>query len=286
LDKSKYYAADHPTSTHSKPDVIAYNLNHYNRLNEASVEFQAEFRAHWPFIEMTVEFHSSGKSFNDRRCQAHSYAAYLLAARPDLESTLGILVEKDCMIVFICNSSGTKEIKVQKPDCPSVLATIVKYLNEGQSKACAGSIIRTTADDHRATFTLCTSGGTFENCTLNRVGYPFGRRTNIFVTQAIDGDSPVRVIKEQRVRSTVRWTEKEILDRIHQGGAYPGVVRTKFFDQDLTSAGRFKVQIGLLDKGTSFMDIDTPRKVLYALYDLLEGEPRHMRVSTRTLNHI
>ena len=77
LDKSN---ADHPTSTLSKPDVVAYNLNHHNLLNKTSVEFQAEFRAHWSFIEMTVEFHSSGKSFDDRRFQAYSYAAYLLAA--------------------------------------------------------------------------------------------------------------------------------------------------------------------------------------------------------------
>lgn len=286
LDKSNYYAADHPTSTHSKPDVVAYNLDHYNRLNEAQVEFQAEFRAHSSFIEMTVEFHSSGKSFDVRRCQTHSYAAYLLAARPDLESTLGILVEKDCMIVFICTSSGTKEVKVQKLDCPSVLATTVKYLNKSQPKARAGRITRTMADDHRVAFTLRTNRGIFKSCTLSTVGYPFGRRTNIFVTQTMDGDSPVRVIKEQRVRSTIRWTEKEILDTIHQGGAYPGVVRTVFFDQDLISAGRSKVRIGLLDKGTSFIDIDTPRKVLYALYDLLEGEPHLMPALSRTLSHI
>ena len=286
LDKSNYYAADHPTSTLSKPDVVAYNLNHHNFLNKASVEFQAEFRAHWSFIEMTVEFHSSGKSFDDHRCQAYSYAAYLLAARPDLESMLGILIEKDCMIIFICTSSGTKEVKVQKLDCPSVLATIVKHLNKGQSKDRAGRIIRTMADDHRAAFTLRTSRGIFKNCTLSTVGYPFGRRTNIFVTQAMSGDSPVRVIKEQRVRSTIQWTEKEILDTIHQGGAYPSVVRTKFFDQDLISAGRSKVRIGLLDKGTSFMDIDTPRKALYALYDLLEGEPCRMPALTQIFSHI
>jgi len=78
----------------------------------------------------------------------------------------------------------------------------------------------------------------------------------------MDGDSAVRVIKEQRVRSTILWTEKEI------------------------SAGQSKVRIGLLDKGTSFMDIDTPRKVLYALYDLLEGEPRRTPALTRTSSHI
>ena len=220
---------------------------------------------------MTMEFHSSGRSFDDRLRQAHSYAAYLLAARPDLDSTLGLLVEKNCMIVFICASSGTKMVKVKKADCLTVLAAIVKYLNDGQSKARASHIIKTVAPDNRATFTMNTGGGTFKDCTLGTVGYPFGRRTNIFVPKEMSGNLPVRVIKEQRIRSTTRWTEKEILDAIHQGGTYPGVVRAKFFDQHSTSS-QSKTRIGLLDTGTNFMDIDTPRKVIYALYDLLEGE--------------
>jgi len=229
---------------------------------------------------MTMEFHSSGCSFDDRLRQTHSYAAYLLTARPDLDSTLGLLVEEDCMIVFICASSGTKMVKVEKADCLTVLAAIVEYLNDGQSKA--SHIIKTVALDKRATFTMKTGGGTFKDCTLGMVGYPFGRRTNIFVPKKMGGNLPVRVIKEQQIRSTTLWTEKEILDAIHQGGTYPGVVRAKFFDRHSTS----KTRIGLLDTGTNFMDIDTPRKVICALYDLLEGESCCLQSSTRRLNHI
>jgi len=98
------HAADHPSSTHSRPDVVAYNLDHLNRLNNAAVKLQAKSRIYWPFIEMTMEFHSSGHSFDDRLRQAQSYAAYLLAARPDLDSTFDLLVEKNCMIIFICAS--------------------------------------------------------------------------------------------------------------------------------------------------------------------------------------
>jgi len=50
----------------------------------------------------------------------------------------------------------------------------------------------------------------------------------------MNGDSPVRLIKEQQIRSTVRWTEKKILDTIHQSGTYPGVVQARFFDQPST----------------------------------------------------
>jgi len=83
---------------------VAYNLDHLNRLNNAAVKLQAKSRIYWPFIEMTMEFHSSGHSFDDRLRQAQSYAAYLLAARPDLDSTFDLLVEKNCMIIFICAS--------------------------------------------------------------------------------------------------------------------------------------------------------------------------------------
>ena len=177
-------------------------------------------------------------------------------------------------------------VKVKKADCLTVLAAIVEYLNDGQPKARASHIIKTVASDYRATFTLRTGRRTFKDCTLDTVGYPFGRRTNIFVPKEMDGNLPVRVIKEQRIISTTRWTEKEILDAIHQGGTYPGVVRAKFFDQLSTSTSQSKTRIGLLDTGTNFMDIDTPRKVIYALYDLLEGEPCRLRSLTRRLNHI
>ena len=58
-----------------------------------------------------------------------------------------------------------------------------------------------------------------------------------------------------------------------------------FFDRHSTSAGRSKARIGLLDKGTSFMDIDTPRKVLDAFYDL-EGEQRGFLAFIGGLNYM
>jgi len=160
----------------------------------------------------------------------------------------------------------------------------VKYLNNGQLNVRASHIIKTVSPDGRATFTLNSGGGTFMDCTLGTGGYPFGCRTNIFITKEMSGDSLVCLIKEQWIRSTLRWTEKEILDTIHQSGTYPGVVRAKFFHQHLASTGQYKTRIGLLDTGTNFMDIETPRKVIYALYDFLEGESCHLPPSTRALN--
>jgi len=99
---------------------VAYNLDHLNRLNNAAVKLQAKSRIYWPFIEMTMEFHSSGQSFDDRLRQAQSYAAYLLAARPDLDSTFDLLVEKNCMIIYLCflrNQDGQGQ-KIRLPHSP------------------------------------------------------------------------------------------------------------------------------------------------------------------------
>ena len=53
----------------------------------------------------------------------------------------------------------------------------------------------------------------------------------------IGQNSQVHVIKKQQIRSTIQWTEKEILNTIYQGGPYPSVVWATFFDQDPLSAG-------------------------------------------------
>jgi len=66
---------------------------------------------------------------------------------------------------------------------------------------------------------------------------------------------------------------------------YLGVVRAEFFDQHLTSTGQSKTRIGISDTGTNFMDINTPRKVIYVFYDSLEGELCHLRSSIRALDH-
>jgi len=276
--------ADHGNLTKPRPGIIAYDLSHYKVLEQEASEKNPQLD--WSFIEIAIEFHSSGGSFDDRRQRAHNYAAHLLGDRPDLDSTFSVLVEDRCMIIFICNSSGMKEVYVKESDCSSVLAAIVKYLNEGQFNTCAGDIDRTISASNGPAFTLHTTKGTFKDCDQFLVGDLLGRRTNIFLTNETSGGSPVPVIKEQTMKCRIHWKEKIILNKIHQHGAYPGVVRAKFFDRSSTSAGRSKTRIGLLDKGTKFMEIDTPRKVLYALYDLLEGESRRLGSLTRVLNSI
>ena len=198
MSDSEDCAADHRNFTKYKPGIIAYDLSHYKALEQEASEKNS--RLDWSFVEIAIEFHSSGGSFDERRQRAYSYAANLLADRPDLDSTLSILVEDHCMIIFICNSSGTKEVSIKESDCSSALRAIVKYINEGQLNTCASDIDRTMSADNGPAFTLHTSKGSFKDCELDIVGNPLSRRTNIFLTNEMNGGSPVHVIKEQTMK--------------------------------------------------------------------------------------
>ena len=52
----------------------------------------------------------------------------------------------------------------------------------------------------------------------------------IFLTNETNGGSPVHVIKEQTMKRRKHWKEKILLNKIHQHGVYPGVVRAGFLD--------------------------------------------------------
>src|SRR5262249_51162738 len=115
---------------------------------------------------------------------------------------------------------------------------------------------------------------TYRSCSLHYSHSPFGRRSNVFVYQPKNDVTRIRVIKYQYMRSNRRWSEKDILAKIHAKGIYPAVVRMCFFDE-ITQArcgDRIRVRICLQDYGTDFLSLKTPRDVIYALYDLLEGK--------------
>jgi hypothetical protein len=121
------------------------------------------------------------------------------------------------------------------------------------------------------------SGGSltrYESCSLRYSHDPFGLRPSVFIYDPKNDVTAIRVIKDQYIRKNRRWTEKDILAKIHAGGAYPAVVRMCFFGEitQVRYGDRIRVRICLQDYGTDFLSMKTPRKVIYALYDLLEGK--------------
>ncbi|KAF9453903.1 hypothetical protein P691DRAFT_790331 [Macrolepiota fuliginosa MF-IS2] len=264
------HPADHPTATHAKPDIVAYFPSfapssqtlkpHWGAL-EIAIEF------HWGALEIAIEFHSAGRSLQDRTTQAASYAAYLLAARPDLISTLGLLVNDNDLIFFICDACGICQLQLQDRD-------------DGQLNAREGSLDRTKIEgDDRIYFDIKMFKDSEFNKKLHatRLHYssdPFGKRAHVYMHTESEGGKVLAnyVIKDQYIRHHRRWTEKDLLESIHKNGAYPAVVRMIFWGTvpKVKCGDRVKVRIGMSDHGTSFMELDTPRKVLYAIYDLLE----------------
>lgn len=224
-----------------------------------------------------IKYKSTGTNEEQHVKQAASYAAYLLRARPDLISTLGLLVNSDALVFLICNACGTKKLQLKdRADYEPLLKAVVKYLNDGQPGARERTLERTRDQDNGAIrFNItCQDDRTLELARLHYSTDPFGRRSHVFICDDDSNGVLVRwVVKDQYVGRKRRWTEQEILEAIHQDKPYPAVVRLEFwYHVDGSRCGdRIKARMGTTDYGTSFMDLATPRQVLYAIYDLLEG---------------
>ena len=93
------------------------------------------------------------------------------------------------------------------------------------------------------------------------------------------------VIEEQYIESTRRFREWTVLEAIHKGGRFPGVVRLQSHGGVKNKNGedicvksqsstkiRLKPRVVLKDGGIRLMDIGTPKELLMGVYDLLESE--------------
>jgi hypothetical protein len=227
---------------------------------------------------MAIEFHSAGKSYEKRWKQAITYALYLLEARPDLMSALGLLVEPDNLEFFLCNANGVWKLSLsEKEDYLPLLRAVLSYLNEGQGENCDSTLSREKFNNEILFNVSVPNGSTlirYTGCSLRYSHDPFGRRPTVFIYDPKNGVNAIRVIKDQYIRKNRRWTEKDILEKIHADDTYPAVVTMCFFGE-ITGArcdDRIRVRICLQDYGTDFLSLKTPREIIYALYDLLEGK--------------
>jgi hypothetical protein len=266
----------HPTGPLARPDIIIFR--------EGFLVNRDKDKVFWGAVEMAIEFHSEGKTYEVRQKQAATYVLYLLEARPDLVSALGLLVEPKHLEFFFCNANGIKVLSLSDEDhYLQVLSAVVEYLNDGQttnldsrlSRAGHSDLFDVSVPNSSPSLGDSEGGWTqFKNCTLRYSHDPFGRRPNVFITQRGNPVHLTRVIKDQYIRKGRRWTEKEILDKIHARGTYPAVVRMRFAGTipGAECGDRIRVRIALQDIGTDFLSLETPRDVIYALYDLLEGQ--------------
>jgi hypothetical protein len=268
--------AGHPRGTKARPDAIILRRD-YSRSED-------EDKLSWGLIEMAIGYHSSGKTHERCLKKVATYVMYLLEARPDLVSALGLLVERDHIDFFFCNVEEINRLSLSKEeDYIPLLSAVMKYLNGGQKKnldstlsRVPGTVLFDVSVPNGST-SLGAVGGpqtTYPSCSLRYAHDPFGRRPSVFIYEPKNNVAAIRVIKDQYIKKNRRWTEKDILDKIHADGTYPAVVRMCIFGKitEATCGDRIRVRICLQDYGTDFLSLKTPRDVVYAPYDLLEGK--------------
>ena len=116
------------------------------------------------------------------------------------------------------------------------------------------------------------------------------RRKNASSSRNTQG--PDIVIKEQYIEPSRRFKEGPILEKIHEDGDFPGVVRLGYYEdvknngqeicveeskepeskEPQPKAKRVKTRLVLKDRGTPLEEVGTMRELLMGVYDLLEGE--------------
>lgn len=238
----------------------------------------------WSHIEATGELWSKGSTTDGSQSQAAAYAAYHLQARPDLVSVAGMWIKTDQFSVFFVNACRvyvSNHIKLKDQMAGPLLYAFVWYLYHPQLDKSVS--IDTRADPPRFSITL-SDGQKFSDLELKFTGSIPGRRTTVYISDS----SPSHVIKEQFIEKGRRFLEGTLLQKIHNQGEFPGVVRIDKYEpvQNVTvsyeNSIRFKTRLVLKDMGKPLMEVKKVGELLMALYDFLESAhfyryPKHGR---------
>jgi hypothetical protein len=264
----------------------------------------------WSQLETTGEIFSKNNTIAEAGVQAASYVYFLLQARPDLISVVGIFYhpEKSEFALYFKDAWDllhTPNLSVQSPEAKKLLVAWMRRLYNPERTP---NIARVGGFPGTPTFTINAGfPNAFLDCKIAKVG-SVSRRAAIFTT-TVKGS--LVVIKSQYFKVGRRFEESGILDIIHDGGdaEFPGVVRVlKGGSKELDSCGIIvqgndkgeaadegedsyegeaadegwldhrrgsgkvlQTQLVLRDVGTPFMNAETPLDALIAIYDLLEG---------------
>ncbi|KAG8916034.1 hypothetical protein FRC01_003417 [Tulasnella sp. 417] len=273
---------EHVTDTDCRPDFIA--------------AFEADFKGKqtpWPYIRLTGEHASKGKTRKDQEKQGMSYLHYLLLARPDLYVAQGMFTSKKD-IVFLVGIGGQ-----------GVRSLTVKWSSEELSKLMYAFIFclyrpDKFADpsykighdkDNRVTYTIklqieAEADGvpTDQQVVLCRdflpiyASSPFGTRTHVFSNPdsnvKING-KPLTVLKDQFCRVGTRFHEHGILEHVHTQKEVPGVVEAVYNEVISPPVSkpveREKRRLGMGQCGEPFMTIPNIKTMLEVMFDTLEG---------------
>ena len=275
----------HVTGTKCRPGITAAFEGHW----EGNTTL-------WPLIRLVGENALEGKSKELQQRQAISYLHFLLLARPDRQVCQGILIISDG-IWFLFGIGGV-----------GIRALFVRWTDKDLDKLMHAFIYRVYDPEHFADaaytdsvpdlsdntvkftvrMTLPRTTADAEENPIDCPGFspvfasnPFGTRTHVlsnpFSQVQINGQT-FTVIKDQLCRRDDRFEEQTILSHIHEPMRVPGVVEVLHSETIETplSVEKQKQRLVLRQSGTRFLNIQTLRKMLEVLFDVLEGMLIHI----------
>ncbi|PVF95863.1 hypothetical protein CPB86DRAFT_875329 [Serendipita vermifera] len=294
-----YRVFPHPTGSLCRADLVAVRDTKIKPIGEATSPQKVPFidsseeanievlrSLSWSHLETVGEIRSGGISVAASQNQGASYTGYLLQARPDLVSVVGIFVDtKEFRLAFsnACGIAYMKSLRWRSIFSGPILCAWIARIYEPITDP---SMERNIALP-RARFTLTHNDETSDIYEIKLVGIPFGRRTTVFEPLPQMGQDKI-VVKYQYIEIDRRFSEQIILDRVHENGPFPGVVRIngqrsnsskqnevvveleKKVTGDKEKVTRKRTRLEMLDKAVPLMDAETPLALLVALYDLLE----------------
>ncbi|KAF7776610.1 hypothetical protein Agabi119p4_5003 [Agaricus bisporus var. burnettii] len=127
--------AGHRSTTLSKPDIAIFRRNY--------ALSQEEDNTFWSSIEMAMKYHSAKKTREQCLKEAATYVAYLLKARPDLISALGLLADPDSFDFLFCNATGIYKLSLSNEAAyMPLLSVVLRYLNGHQNQNVDSTLVR------------------------------------------------------------------------------------------------------------------------------------------------
>ncbi|KAG9048044.1 hypothetical protein FS837_000932 [Tulasnella sp. UAMH 9824] len=211
----------HVTDTGCRPDFIA--------------AFDADFNEKmlWPYIHLTGEHASKGKTREDQKRQAISYLHYLLLARPDLYVAQGMLTSKTGIIFLVgIGGHGIRSFAVCwscKELTKLMYAFIFCLYRPGRFADPSYGIGRVQGNQVTYTIKIPAIPGVDGVTTDQQVvlcsdflpiyaASPFTTRTHVFSnpnSKVTISNKRLTVLKDQLCRVGTRFHEHEILKRVH-----------------------------------------------------------------------
>jgi hypothetical protein len=233
----------------------------------------------WSHLEATGKLWSKGKSIGQSQSQEAAYAAYHLQARPDLMSVAGMWMKKRQFNIFFVNACRvyiTSTVQLEHEVAKELLYAFVWYLYHPQLDESISIDTRVNPP----TFSIkLIDGHVFSDLKLTFTGSVPGRRTTVYMESS--GLETSHVIKEQYIEERHKFSEADLLKKIHSKGEFPGVVRIdahEFRDNVTAShdgSTRSKTRLVLRDMGKPIEEVKKVRELLMALYDFLESARFH-----------